>query len=93
MYNNLNRIEMNREIKFRAWDEFPKYEVGTDGSVFSLDYNHTGKRKEIRTYPDKDGYRYVFLVIDGRRYKRLVHRMVAVSFIRQSFEQTASEPY
>ena len=72
---------MNRVIKFRSWDEFPKYEIGSDGSVMSLDYNHTGKRKELRQYLDKDGYPYVFMVVNGRRYKRMVHKLVAISFI------------
>lgn len=72
---------MKREIRFRAWDEFPKYEVGDDGSVFSIDYNHTGKRKELKQYCDQDGYKYVFLVVGGKRYKRSAHRMVAMCFI------------
>src|SRR5690606_37462957 len=71
----------NRVIKFRAWDELPKYEIGDDGSVWSLDYNHTGQRKRLNTYPDKDGYPYVYLVVKGKRYKRYPHRMVAISFI------------
>lgn len=70
-----------RQIKFRAWDEFLKYEIGSDGSVYSLNYNNTGKRNELRQYLDQDGYPYVFFVVNGRRYKRVVHRMVAISFI------------
>lgn len=70
-----------REIKFRAWEEFPKYEVGNDGSIWSLNYNHTGKRRELKQMDDQDGYKYVFLVVGGRRYKRSVHRMVAKCFI------------
>jgi hypothetical protein len=72
---------MNREIKFRAYTEFYKYEVGDDGSVWSLDYNHSGQRRIMKQYYDRDGYRYVFLVINGKRFKRLVHRMVANVFI------------
>lgn len=71
----------NRSIKFRAWGEFPKYEVGNDGSIWSLDYNHTGKRVELKQTTNEDGYNYVFLVVDGKRYKRLVHRMVLISFV------------
>jgi hypothetical protein len=72
---------MKREIKFRAFREFPKYEVGDDGSVWSLDYNHTGERGILKQNRDKDGYAYVFLVVNNKRYKRSVHRMVANSFI------------
>lgn len=70
-----------RDIKFRAWDDIPKYEIGDDGSVFSLDYNHTGERGQLRHYLDQDGYPYVFLLDNGKRYKKLVHRLVALSFI------------
>ncbi|CAN5360610.1 hypothetical protein BH10ACI1_BH10ACI1_02680 [soil metagenome] len=69
-----------RTIKFRAWDK--KYEVGSDGSVWSLDYNHTGKRQQLNTYLDKDGYPYVFLN-NGKRIKKMVHRMVAELFLEQ----------
>ena len=79
---------MNREIKFRVYDEdltiykeFPKYGVSKNGKVYSFDYNHSGKCKEIHQYKDKDGYFYVYLMVDGKRYKRLVHRMILSSFI------------
>lgn len=68
-----------REIKFRAWDK--KYEISDFGDVFSLDYNHTGKRKELRQYPDEDGYRYVVLVHNRKRTKLVVHRAVAKLFL------------
>lgn len=71
-----------REIKYKVWYEFPeKYEVGTDGSIWSLKYNNSNERKELRQYHNEDGYKYVVLVVDGKRYKRLSHRMVAISFI------------
>jgi len=70
-----------REIKFRDCQRFPKYEVGSDGSVFSKDYNHTGKRMEMRQYLDQDGYPYVFFVVDGKRYKKATHRLVAEAFL------------
>lgn len=68
-----------REIKFRAWDE--KYEIGSDGSVWSLDYNHTGQRKQLRQYLDQDGYPYVFLVHNRKRTKVVIHRAVAKLFV------------
>jgi HNH endonuclease/NUMOD4 motif-containing protein len=72
---------MQREIKFRACEEFPKYEIGDNGTVFSLDYNHSGKRKILKQHLDTYGYPYVFLVVDGKRYKRSVHRLVSIAFI------------
>lgn len=70
---------MGREIKFRAWDK--KYEIGSDGSVWSLDYNHTGQRKRLRQYLDQDGYPYVFLQNNGKRTKLVIHRAVAKLFL------------
>lgn len=72
---------MKREIRFARWHEFPKYEIGSDGSVWSLDYNHTGERKQIKHYLDQDGYQRVTFVVDGRRHMKVVHRMVAVLFV------------
>lgn len=74
-----------REIRFRAWEG--RYEVGNDGSVWSLDYNHTGKRQQLHTYLDQDGYPYVFLVINGKRFKRYPHRMVATLFLERPSEK------
>lgn len=68
-----------REIKFRAWDT--KYEVGDDGSVWSLDFNHTGTRQRMRHYLDQDGYPYVFLQNKGTRTKLVIHRAVAKLFL------------
>lgn len=82
---------MNREILFRGklldsndwvhyW-EFYKYGVNKNGEVCSFDFNHTGMTKKIKQYTDRDGYKYVFLNIEGKRYKRQVHRMVLSTFI------------
>jgi len=72
---------MSREIKFRAWVEFDKYEIGDDGSVFSKAYKNTFQRKQMKHCLDKDGYPYVFFVKNKKRYKRIIHRMVALLFV------------
>ena len=74
---------MNREIKenWEIYKEFPKYGVNKSGQVCSFDYNHTGKLKIIKQYKDRDGYKYVFLIVNNKRYKRLVHRMILTTFI------------
>ena len=75
---NNGRKEL-REIKFRALNK--KYEIGDDGSVWSIDFNHTGKRKKLKQYLDEDGYPHVFLNIDGKRSKLIIHRVVAKLFL------------
>jgi hypothetical protein len=73
---------MNRVIKFRAWELNPRYEIGTDGQVYSTDFNHSGERKALKQYDDKDGYKHVFLYdLDKKRHIRNVHRLVASHFL------------
>lgn len=67
--------------KFKKYNE--KYEVGSDGSVYSLDYNHTGKRKVMSQYLDRDGYPYVFFVQSTKRTKNIVHRLIAELFLKK----------
>ncbi len=43
---------MNRVIKFRAWNEFLKYEIGEDGSVWTTAYKNTKQRREMKKYLD-----------------------------------------
>lgn len=68
-----------REHKYKAWDK--KYEFGSDGSVYSLDYRHTGKRHQLSAYIDQDGYPYFFMQHNGKRTKAVIHRYVARLFL------------
>jgi len=68
---------MQREIKFRAWDGSGKYVAGSDGLVYSTDFNHTGKMKALKGIFDKDGYHHVLLNIDGRYKNSLGEWVVA----------------
>lgn len=71
---------MKREIKFRAWDK-GKYEIGSDGSIFSSDFNNSGKRKQLKLYKDRDGYNVVWFTIKGVRRIHPVRKLVAESFL------------
>lgn len=72
-----------RVIKFRACLGFPKYEVGSDGSVWSLDFNNSGKRKEMKQYRDEDGYPIIVLNIKGVRSVRTIHKLILGSFVKK----------
>ena len=72
---------MNREIEWVHYWEFDKYGVNKNGEVCSFDYNHTSTTQALKQYTDRDGYKYVYLNIDGTKYKRLVHRMVLSTFV------------
>ena len=59
------------------------YEVGKDGSVWSLNYRHTGQRKELRPAPicNTIGYLGVNLCKDGKRKNRCVHQLVLNAYL------------
>lgn len=46
-----------------------------------MDFKHTGKCKALKTRLDKDGYVVVTIYLDGKRYDKKVHRLVAEAFI------------
>lgn len=58
----------------------PGYEVTADGRVISLLGWRGEKSRELRPYPDSDGYLQVRIVIDGKRYTRKVHSLVATTY-------------
>jgi len=63
-------------------DEFPKYDITQDGKVLSLDYNHTGKTKEVKQRLNKYGYMQLGITNkDGVRKFIQVHRLVGMAFI------------
>lgn len=75
-------------------DEFPDYEVDTEGRVFALPKIQTfkgrwgwqerrTKRKQLSDY-NSNGYRQVSLYRDGKKHRVSVHRLVATTFIPNS---------
>lgn len=57
------------------------YEVSDLGRVKSLNYNHTGKEKILKSGKDRGGYLQVVLYKDGHEKTVKVHRLVAEAFI------------
>lgn len=55
-----------------------KYEVSTSGKIYST----VGTRKELIGKINKSGYREVLLTINKKRIYKLVHRLIAESFIK-----------
>ena len=49
------------------------YEVGKEGTVWSLNYRRTGQRKQMSPAPDKDGYLRVILCKDREQKTCRVH--------------------
>ena len=57
------------------------YEVSNYGDVKSLNYNHTGKEKILRTQISNCGYVQVALTTNNKQRRCYVHRLVAQTFI------------
>lgn len=73
---------MNRQIKFRAWDKNPRYEIGDDGSVWSTNYKNQGIRRMLT--PSKATKRkdpYITFVIQQKRIIESVKHLVAFAFV------------
>lgn len=63
------------------------YEVGKDGSVWSLNYQRTGQRKQLRPSPlNKHVYMLVHLCKDGKGKPYLVHQLVLKAYLPKPSE-------
>lgn len=61
---------------------YPNHTITDDGKVFSLNYMHTGKKKEMKQRKGKNGYFDVFLYNKvSKRKIFMIHRLVALAFI------------
>ena len=60
---------------------FPNYTITDDGRVFSLDYMHTMKKKDLKKHNINNGYFDVTLFNENGRKWWSVHRLVALTFI------------
>lgn len=62
--------------------------ISTDGRVFSADYNHTGRWKEMKLQVQKDtGYLLINLSENGNYQKRYVHHLVLETFAPEQKEE------
>lgn len=57
------------------------YQISNLGRVKSLNYNHTGKEKILKSNKRADGYLQVDLHNQGNKKTHRVHRLVAMAFI------------
>ena len=61
------------------------YEVSNLGNVRSLNYNHTGQTRILKSGKHKLGYLLVVLCKDGEMKTHKVHRLVATAFIENPY--------
>ena len=63
-------------------DEFEcLYQISNLGNVKSLNYNRTGKERNLKPLIDKDGYLQVNLYKNGKLKTFRIHRLVANAFL------------
>lgn len=67
------------------WKDIPDYEglyqVSNFGNVKSMNYNHTGKPKNLTIKSHHSGYRMVMLCKNGNHKNKTIHILVATVFI------------
>lgn len=62
----------------------PGYEVTNDGRVFSVGTNWRGYgRRELSQDLNHDGYKSVRIIVDGKRTRYAVHKLVALAHLGQ----------
>lgn len=66
------------------WKEiigFPGYQVNEKGEIVSLHYLHHNMTRKLKLRKSRNGYYSVCLYKDGKAYSKLIHRIVAQTFI------------
>jgi hypothetical protein len=67
-------MEILKEIK-----ECNVYKVSSSGRVYSYTVKSNGR--ELKQSTHRDGYKVVWIYINGKRHTRYVHRLVAIEFV------------
>lgn len=61
---------------FKPIPEFENYGISKNGVVINFK-----RQKELKYFIDKDGYYKVGFCVNGKKYNRFVHRLVAICYI------------
>lgn len=61
--------------------DFPNYYITESGDVYSRNYNRTGRIKKLVPSKGRHGYLKVTLSKFGKFYNKVIHRLVAETFI------------
>lgn len=68
---------MNKE-DFKIIENFEDYMISRSGEVFSI-----YKKRIIKSFKDKQGYKRISLVKNGKKSTQKIHRLVAIAFLKQ----------
>lgn len=64
-------------IEYKDIEDFPGYKIGNNGSVLSSKH----RKGYIKTFPNPEGYMFVYLYKDNKKHVVSVHRLVAKYFV------------
>lgn len=65
-------------MEYRILEEYPNYKISEYGAVINI----TTDKEVAFSYKGRDRcYKYVWVVKEGNKYNRYVHRLVAMAFI------------
>ena len=72
---------MGKSILTKSIDGYEGlYEISSDGTIWSLNFNHHGERKPLK-HLNSNGYSVVFLHKDGTQKLWRVHRLLGIAFL------------
>ena len=74
-------LEKVRKTSAQLFQGFEDYYVSDYGRVANFNYRNTGDSILLKPFNTKDGYEQISLVNNGKKIKKLVHRLVAEAFI------------
>lgn len=75
-------MQSDAHMKGAEYTPVPGYSVTPDGRVFSVASNWRGYgRREMQRTLNADGYPSVRLMVNGKRVRLAVHRLVAASYL------------
>lgn len=81
-YVKENLPDINNEVKYIYINKIKtEYQITSSGDVYSLNYNHTGKKRKLKTRKNHSGYHLIGIRVNGKCYVKQVHRLVADAFI------------
>lgn len=64
-----------------------KYGVDEEGNVYSLNYNNTKKCVVLKFRLNRQGRPYVNLCLNGKYTSKLIHRLVAETYLMESYQE------
>ena len=70
-----------KAVLMKKIDGFDRYYISKEGEIMDTDYRRTGVCRIIKPSTDKNGYKVISLFENGRMRQKLIHRLIAQTYI------------